>query len=1203
MYLLASLAAVSLVVLLILEGQSFFARKEDDQRQPKTPQPSHLRLFGGLTLLIALPIGLLQLLLLVDSTLIYSPEFGAFLVQGVWAKSLLATALAAIAIAATLLWHVARVADAPEKNRLDRGLALRMTAGAVVAASSVLEIHALQGGTDPPIYAFDLWWPPMVAWLTICLAQAAGIMIGIKGKYRRPGVTAVALLLVSALAANSPEFVDARSSSWWSVLTAAAALVFVVLAAVGIFRRGEQRWWSWMTSRVKECGSLQYKSLAQIVIAILPVLAFGRIVHLETAGPSLALSALVIVWIVLAEAFGGEPLIQASRWPIVKSLRKDGSFWTASNVAWSHLLDFMSAVWRRLRPPAATAKAGDTQQQQTAPFKASFASTALKAVVGVAIVVAVSDLPNARRTLIYPFDAGDLATDKAVAQEFPTWVLREIDVLQQELAPLMIVSNGQQREQKISAAPVVNGVDAAISKSSDLEYGSVRIPLSLLVVPIQTPVRKVIGARVITGTLHGDTESYSAVAMATSGEIWSAAAPATAFGTARKPVDALNALASHLAFEIVATSTPPAAGLTRSADAFADFRQGLVYWNEYQQDNWDSLSKAIDAFRSAVAKDPTFSLAYYRLGVALQEESRPSAASEAFTASISANPTFAPSYVAKANVLYHFNWYRNRLLVADAVAASARVAEPATDDAVDVATTARLDEARRLWRKVLTFDSDIVSASDRAASYFGLCGDAQDHPDNNRHESGYAAYYYCRRAADLYTAMNVRDSQITTTHSWVLDTLGLMFEQRLSTMSERKTNDWHCSAGTINFDSAGDDGTMTTRQIGTGPYLANAREYYQRALAIAPLDPVILCNAASVAYAMGDADPMHTLEGTSAAHAQLAGGVGYNATHPERAHRVALREYEEAIVRDPANTDARNGYAYRFWEWQYAATQTRLVPPDEETAARAEAHAREAVRIGSLTSGSPSHQAMLLSTLGEVLLAEGRWHEAIWELRKAKYIAPAHTAFDQVRWDLKLADQCALAADRKRDDPPDDIQTNLYEAEEMTTLIDTHARARETARPKGSSWLDLSQPSSACVEPFQSAAPKFELTTQAARGYAPCEWLGVTARIDDPAAPRAFLRIIGRDVHEPVAPADGASHVFLTSAPAPTHGDYFARLEDDKGNALSRTVAFDTHAECTQNLITLVFRSTPPTPSAVQTSRAVAAGGRSAPGSRTRLTR
>jgi len=45
---------------------------------------------------------------------------------------------------------------------------------------------------------------------------------------------------------------------------------------------------------------------------------------------------------------------------------------------------------------------------------------------------------------------------------------------------------------------------------------------------------------------------------------------------------------------------------------------------------------------------------------------------------------------------------------------------PKEDAAREAARKSRLDEARRLWRKVLTFDSDDVSPADRAASYFGL---------------------------------------------------------------------------------------------------------------------------------------------------------------------------------------------------------------------------------------------------------------------------------------------------------------------------------------------------------------------------------------------------------------------------------------------------------------------------------------------------
>src|SRR5438309_2261474 len=130
MYLLAWLAAIFLLGLLILEGQSFFSTKPSDPSTTSpAPRPRHKRWFGGLTLFIAVPIALLQVLLL-SRTLIYSPEFGAFIVQGAWARYVLEAALATIAIAAALLWHAAILVEQPQAGV--GGLLLRLAAGCIV---------------------------------------------------------------------------------------------------------------------------------------------------------------------------------------------------------------------------------------------------------------------------------------------------------------------------------------------------------------------------------------------------------------------------------------------------------------------------------------------------------------------------------------------------------------------------------------------------------------------------------------------------------------------------------------------------------------------------------------------------------------------------------------------------------------------------------------------------------------------------------------------------------------------------------------------------------------------------------------------------------------------------------------------------------------------------------------------------------------
>jgi tetratricopeptide (TPR) repeat protein len=1161
MYVLATIAAVSLLILLALEGGSFFA---------STEQRPHMRWFGGLTLLLGAAIALLQVLLL-NTTLVYSPEFCALLVQGTWASYVLEVVLGCVAIAAAMLWHVARLNERSGTASGNTGFVLLAVTGLGVAAATVFHIHPLQGEVEPQVYAFDMWWPPLVAWLTICAAQAAEALVGITGKVRRPAVTAVAVFGVAWLARSRPEYVEEGSRRLWVIVLGIAGIVFLAMAAVGTFRRAEKSWWEWFQIHLQEWRRLRFKSLAQIVGAMLPVIAFGRIVHLDTAGPSFALSALALTWIILAEAFGGEPLIAASRWPIVQSFRQDGSVRAAAAVLWKRISDLASALTERLR--------GVPSQEQGPATKAPFGTTLVRALIAIALLIVVSDIPNAGRTIIYPFDPGDLTADKSLAQEFPTWVLHEISLLQRELTPLMIVVSRKEGD-RITAAPVVNEIDAAISKSPDLEYGSVKIPLNLFVTPIQTPVRKLLGARVITGALHGDTHSYSVVATSNAGEIWSASAPSTAAGGAAvKPVDALNTLASRLAFEIVATSIPPAAGLTRSADAFDEFRQGLAAWRQYQQDDWDALPTAIAHFRAAVAKDPSFSLAHYRLGVALQEDARPSAAAEAFTASIAANPTFSPSYVAKAHVLYNFDWYRDRLPAAAAVDTSSTELTSDQQDARQMARTARVDEARRLWRKVLTLDAAVVTREDRAASYFGLCSAAQDF--GGTRESAYVAYYYCRRAEELYARLNSEDPEVIAAHAMVLDTLGVILDARLMKQAERETTDWHCSDNSIDWENVSDDGTISKRTINTGPYLQNARLYYDRALALAPLDSVIRCNAASVAYALGDREPMQALDRTSDAHQQLGDAIPQNAAHPLRAHRVALKEYEQAVLRDPANTDARNGYAYRFWQWQYAAAQRKVQPPDLAVAVRAEEFAREAVRLSDVTGESVSHRALLQSTFGEVLLAQGRSHEAIGVLRKAKTLAPKHTAFDQVRWDLAQADRCAVAADRARSSLRPAIEAeilqNMKEATELGAVLDADDRLRESPGVEGTRSLDPdpARPSPACIAPAVPDAPLFTLVSADTSRREPCSWIGVSGRVDS-AQPGTGLRVFGPDVNKSI-PLDAASYVFLGSTPADTHADYFARLEDKDGRPVSPTYAIDTYPNqsdktCARNLITLTFR-------------------------------
>ena len=97
---------------------------------------------------------------------------------------------------------------------------------------------------------------------------------------------------------------------------------------------------------------------------------------------------------------------------------------------------------------------------------------------------------------------------------------------------------------------------------------------------------------------------------------------------------------------------------------------------------------------------------------------------------------------------------------------------------------------------------------------------------------------------------------------------------------------------------------------------------------------------------------------------------------PEKEFSQALEVLQRAINVDPQNLVAMNWFGYGFWLWRLRVPdQGPPAGPDLETAFRAEQHVREAHRIGS-AHGDPD-APIYASTLAEVLLGQGRPHEAI----------------------------------------------------------------------------------------------------------------------------------------------------------------------------------------------------------------------------------
>jgi hypothetical protein len=186
------------------------------------------------------------------------------------------------------------------------------------------------------------------------------------------------------------------------------------------------------------------------------------------------------------------------------------------------------------------------------------------------------------------------------------------------------------------------------------------------------------------------------------------------------------------------------------------------------------------------------------------------------------------------------------------------------------------------------------------------------------------------------------------------------------------------------------------------------------------------------------------------------------------------------------------------------------------------------------------------ATLGAVLVAQTRPHEAINVLESGRRYVSEHPSFDHVRWILTQAHLCAAAqkfrairADlvrerqldpkaRERDDPRlDAIAAHRESARPLLDIIRAHERTRES--PAFAGRTDISRSDEICREDWLST-----LTTKA--GYrvvyevkqkeepgsyrALCRWLGV--RMDPPESRSykeeepVFLHVWGGTVNERV---------------------------------------------------------------------------------------
>ncbi|HEX9867821.1 MAG TPA: hypothetical protein VGC99_04380 [Candidatus Tectomicrobia bacterium] len=668
---------------------------------------------------------------------------------------------------------------------------------------------------------------------------------------------------------------------------------------------------------------------------------------------------------------------------------------------------------------------------------------------------------------------------EGVGQAISEQVVNNLGLLQQDLRQEVMLSlqsdSGDEQERKqfeIMSVGNSTNVSTALSKGPELEIGGVKIPLGLLFVPVQGPIRRLLGVRAINASVQVDRDGYSLLASSDTGETWKLA---VSLGKISPPFTSISSevidqLADELAFHIIKSDAVLAPAMTKSWAAFKPFKEGLQEWRKFEtKQDYGALTAAIAHFRKATQEDHGFAFAHYRLSLALQKDGQPGVAVKAFRASLRADPSLIPAHIAVASTLYDFE--RTSYL--------GEVGSPLDFLFKLPPQSERVANARDLWLEVLRLPGRGDSVANLGSAYYGLCRQAyrqgrrlarldlqqeRSHPPEPWY---YMAYYYCKRAEAQYASLATTqhtNPEVKKGEAYVLQNLGVILAnfQRPKKPSEGDQSGWECWATKL-------EANLNSRE---------GLQFFLRALDLLPDDYRIRCYAARAAYAFGDPGLLERLQAEPTAHLNLAnshrslarvcasivrlspveygrleqtsyrryiqlckGKDGFS-TSPEH-YQLALHEYDEVIRHEPMNIEALTGYADTVWERLiYAGHTKELRGWIEYYAQRAVGHARQAAAFSSFPPDE-TIPAIIQATLGKAFLAQGKPEFAIEELEEVVRHVPNHPAYHEIYWALAQAYVCAASIAKSPGVGDEDVDSRQKRAVELLGNIRQQEGTRE----------------------------------------------------------------------------------------------------------------------------------------------------------------
>jgi tetratricopeptide (TPR) repeat protein len=1017
---------------------------------------------GLLTVSVA-GLGLILSALLLSGALVFSPEFNIVLVEGPWGQLGLIVLLLCLAVGAGICLHM--VWSAVDWRTY---LPLLLYIGSVVGLLSIHQLLTPQNPEDLEslyVYSYNLWSPSLLVWLGVCIA-ASGLAVLRQPRRWTPrqgavlfALLALALTVRGLLYSGDSEF----SANLYSLYSLDTNSIFILIAFVLLLIAAAIGYYSdWQTDPKRWETRARLPAVKAVLVGLVLALSLVDLVYFSGTRPYLALIGFLISWILIAELTSGKPL---------------GS-------CYKRVMETISASHKQKNLTSRLAKL------------LSFSSPGMalvKMLIGLILLIVVAEIPNAGKTLIEPFRILGVPAQSGLGppQSGTPGVLPPPGDLGQILSDDVLASIASIRRQLLpafigpgfafsSAIGPEGGFDTAITPNDNLEIAGWKIPLSVLLAPIRTPMRMLLHVRVIDGEIHGDRHGYTVSAHSTTGEVWSDVVPSNGPsvndpsnvwkrlglpGTNDPsnvigPSGYMEKLVRKLAFKIENSDPALIPRMTNSWEAFDDFETGYTEWTKFHAQGYQaahSLDNALKGFQDATQEDPQYAFAFYWLGVVLQDEGQPAAAAAALRKSLTLNPELVESKMALGAVLTSFDTYYYDYRPPNP-------SRPGSPDGL------RLREARKLWSQVVHASTRRVSLHDRASANYYLCtnearsvfrfnknNEVANHLKAPLHY--FVPYFYCKRSEALYKRLGSvpnPDPQFTKEESLMLNYLGQILEEEGAIgRSWQKVVSWPCNAYRIlEIKSHPPETTFwpaccsaphskghpwtAWRLAPVSPYTPAALRYFDAAVNLTPYDPVPACNAAEANLSLNHAEAMEALEEQASAHVNLADEAKEIARNEsesaqpstedvESYYGLALYEYDQAVKREPAQIDARLGYVQTFWEWKNYGSDKRHGEgpglgwfPDGDVAQRAEDYGQLAVVL-TANKRDNTEVANAQWAYGKALLAHQRLPQASKELARATELVPDHPWFHEMRWDLAEAYLCESVRDsptRQERTPP-----------------------------------------------------------------------------------------------------------------------------------------------------------------------------------------